>query len=154
MSVPPSLANLVGEWSGNNLLWLSPLEPARESSTSMIVALAAQGQFLTLHYTWAYEGKAQDGLLLVGSESQGNVAHAAWVDSWHMQDKFMLCQGTVGEDGSIILKGAYAAPPGPDWGWQINLAKQPGDQFQLEMYNITPKGASQLAVEAMYSRKS
>jgi hypothetical protein len=147
------LENIIGQWAGTNHLWLSPVEPVSESSTTMFVELAAQGQFVTLQYTWTFEGKPQDGLILIGYETQLNVVKAIWVDSFHMQDKFMLCQGNMEEQGVVKVKGSYAAPPGPDWGWQININNMADDKFQLEMYNITPEGDAILAVEATYSRK-
>ena len=153
MSFPPSLANLVGQWSGTNHLWLSPTEPASESATVMIVAMTAQDQFFTLHYSWSYEGTPQDGLLLLGYEEQLNITKAVWVDSFHMQDKFMVCEGFVEDDGKIVIKGSYAAPPGPDWGWQISLAMKSSDQFEFVMHNITPEGDVHLAVKATYLRK-
>lgn len=148
-----SLANIAGQWSGTNHLWLSPTEPAHESGTTMSVALAAQGLFLTLNYTWEFEGATQDGLILLGYESQLDVAKAVWVDSFHMQDKFMLLQGIFEEQGKVVLKGSYAAPPGPDWGWQINISVLKDDQFQFGMYNISPEGDAHRAVEASYTRK-
>jgi hypothetical protein len=153
MSIPPNLASLVGRWKGTNHLWLFPADPVQESDTTMVVALVAQGKFVTFRYTWAYKGAPQDGLLLVGVEPQPNAVQAIWIDSWHMQDKFMLCQGTVGTQGIIFLKGTYSAPPGPDWGWEMDIAPESGGNFNLVMHNISPEGMAQKAVEAIYSRR-
>jgi hypothetical protein len=111
----------------------------------------AQGKFFELHYTWADEGKPQDGVLLLG-QSQEQLS-AAWVDSWHMHDKMMHCTGTAQADGTVSVVGYYAAPPGPDWGWRITLQVQAADQFRLIMHNITPDGEEMLAVEAVFSRE-
>jgi hypothetical protein len=115
--------------------------------------MVAQGRFAELHYTWSFDGEPQDGLVVLGAEPEGDTARAIWLDSWHMQDQFMVCAGTVADDGSVTLKGSYAAPPGPDWGWQIDLVPKPDDTFQLLMYNITPQGESALAVKATYARR-
>lgn len=154
MSVPTSLVALVGHWAGTKHVWLSPDDPARESDTTMSVALVAQGQFATLHYTWADEGTPQDGLLVLGHELASNAVQAGWIDSWHMPDKMMICQGTTAEQGVITVRGSYAAPPGPDWGWQIDIVPGSNDTFQLVMYNILPDGDSHRAVEATYRRTS
>jgi hypothetical protein len=152
MSVPERIANLAGQWMGTTTLWLSPTEPARESDTTMFVVLVAQGRFAALHYRWAFEGEPQDGLLVVGGTSERDAVHAFWIDSWHMGDEFMVCEGAVDLEGKVRLEGSYAAPPGPDWGWQIDLLPGPDGVFQLLMYNITPGGEAALAVEATYSR--
>jgi Protein of unknown function (DUF1579) len=153
VSSPSNIASLIGRWKGTNHLWLSPSDSVNKSDTTMLVAQAAQGRFVTFQYTWAYEGAPQDGLLMVGVDPQPNAFQAIWIDSWHMQDKFMLCQGTVGDLGVISLKGYYPTPPGPDWGWQMDIVPQSGGTFHLVMHNISPEGKVQLAVEAAYSRK-
>jgi hypothetical protein len=152
MSVPAKLAELAGAWSGTNDLWLFPGDPVRESKTTMLVALAAQGKFITLQYTWEEGGAPQEGLLVIGHDPQAGTVNAVWVDSWHMQDKFMACHGIPGTNTIISLKGSYAAPPDPDWGWQIDILGLPEEQFQLIMYNITPQGEAFLAVQATYFR--
>src|SRR5262249_26986238 len=143
-----------GQWTGTNRLWLTPGEPVRESSTEMTVALVAQGKFATFQYTWADDGKPQDGLLLLEHDPQSGEASATWVDSWHMQDNAMFFQGKANEQGVLSLKGSYAAPPGRDWGWQINIVPNPDGTFKIAMLNISPDGRANLAVEATYTRKS
>jgi len=51
------------------------------------------------------------------------------------------------------MKSSYAAPPGPDWGWQVRIAPKPRGTFDLVMHNITLEGKAQIAVEAAYSRQ-
>jgi len=156
MSVPEGLADLVGEWRGTSKLWLSPDEPVRESDTTASVTLAAQGKFITIAYTWSYEGDPQDGLIVLSREAKGNAVKAAWIDSWHMGDSMMMCEGGAVEDGAISVRGSYAAPPGPDWGWRIVVeAGDAGeeDAFEVIMYNITPDGDEHLAVRGTYGRE-
>jgi hypothetical protein len=153
MTIPVSVSNLVGNWRGANRLWLFPTDPVRESETTMVVSQAAQGRFVTFQYSWAYEGVPQDGLLVVSVDPNLDVKQAFWIDSWHMQDKIMQCHGTVGVQGEISLKGSYPAPPGPDWGWQIDVTLKQDGRLFLVMHNITPEGNSLLTVEAAYSRK-
>jgi hypothetical protein len=83
MCIPATLRELIGEWAGVNRLWLSPKEPARHSETTASVALAAQGRFATIKYTWADEGQPQDGLLTLGADPQRKTLEAVWIDSWH-----------------------------------------------------------------------
>ena len=57
-----------------------------------------------------------------------------------------------GVEGRVSVLGSYAAPEGPDWGWQIDLVPQPDGGLHLLMYNIEPGGAPQPAVAATYTR--
>ncbi len=152
MSVPESLKNLVGHWSGKNRLWLSPQNPVRESESTASVTLAARGRFMSIAYTWAFEGAAQEGLLLLGYDGCSGAVKAVWIDSWHMSDKFMHCAGGEIEGGAVSVRGSYSAPPGPDWGWRTVIQPVDGESFHFIMYNIAPDGGEEFAVEAAYSR--
>jgi hypothetical protein len=153
MSIPESISRLVGRWSGSNRLWLAPGEPVRESGTTLDVALTGLGQFATFQYTWAWEGKTQEGLLLVGGDPTSGAAQAAWVDSFHTQGTIMTFRGKVMEGGGMQVEGSYPAPPGPDWGWRIEiLPQEAAEKFRLVMYNIPPGSEPLLAVEAQYTR--
>lgn len=46
---------------------MMPTDPTRESSSTMVTGLVAQGKFLTLQHTWADEGNPQDGMIVLGS---------------------------------------------------------------------------------------
>jgi len=153
MTVPTTLTTLVGNWKATNRLWLSPDEPVRESKVTASVALAAQGQFITIAYTWAEDGP-QDGLLMIGQAAQSNAVKAAWIDSWHNGDKLMLCEGSLSTEGAVSVKGSYPAPSGPDWGWRIVIEPQANDAWRMVMYNITSEGQEQLAVEASFTRQA
>jgi hypothetical protein len=152
MSIPDKLLRLNGSWQATNRLWLSPEEAVRESEAKAVISTIAQGKFLVLRYTWSEQGQPQDGLLLVGSIAEA--AEAVWVDSWHMQDKHMLLTGKVAPDGSVRMRGSYAAPSGPDWGWRIDLLIVKANSFQFMMYNLPPDGEETLAVEAVFKRVS
>ncbi|MBD3336978.1 MAG: DUF1579 domain-containing protein [Candidatus Eisenbacteria bacterium] len=152
VSLPDSLQKLTGRWTGTNRLWLTPTDPVRESESSMTVAPAAKGRFLTLSYTWSDGGKPQEGMVLLGAQPDKNLATCAWVDSWHMQDVMMICKGALDGQGGVALDGSYAAPPGPDWGWRLGIHPNPDGTFTLRMHNIPPGGVPVLAVETDYRR--
>ena len=151
MTVPIRLQNLAGNWQGTNQLWFEPDAPVRESAATAVFQLTAQGKFAALHYTWAYDGQPQNGLLLFGAN--GQQVDAAWVDSWHMQDAMMHCTGNIQPDDAISVLGSYAAPPGPDWGWRMTVRPLPNDQFTLTMHNISLEGEEMPAVEVVFSRQ-
>lgn len=137
---------LIGTWSGENRLHLDRVtaSPSELSATQV-----AKGTSLLITYTWSHEGVAHEGILVVAASDPE--ATAAWLDSWHMHEKVLVCQGTIGREG-IDLRGSYEAPPGPDWGWRIVVSLPAPDRLHLTMYNCPPAGQEELAVEAKYGR--
>ncbi|MBM4203716.1 MAG: DUF1579 domain-containing protein [Gammaproteobacteria bacterium] len=149
MSLPSSMASLTGPWAGTKKLWLEPGTPVRESSAQANVAVAANGKFLHIGYTWN-EKRIQHGVLIIGLESDGKRVGAAWIDSWHNGDPIMTLQGEVSTQGAFKVTGAYPAPPGPDWGWRIEVHPNGSDSWQLLMFNVTPQGEEAKAVEVEF----
>ena len=153
MSIVPSFAALAGRWTGVNLLRVSSGEPIRESAASANVATSAGGRFFTMAYTWSNGDTPQDGLIVLGHEQNTDAVTAVWVDSWHMGDALMKCEGREGAPGMVSVRGHYPAPPGPDWGWRIFIdASRPDGTFRMLMYNISPEGHEEWAVEATFAR--
>lgn len=146
--------NLLGNWTGKNLLRLSWLEPSDfYSDSTMTIVPVAQEKFLEIKYTWSHEGAPHAGVLLLGYDKSQAVVTAAWVDSWHMSSEIMACRGTVEESGTIEVQGFYKAPPGPDWGWRIELSMSSAQNLKMEMFNCSPEGVEDLAVRAEYERR-
>jgi len=144
---------LLGNWSGASTLfttWLTTKE--HKSESTMIVAPAAKGKFLTFTYTWSHEGKEQEGMLLVGNQNEKHEATAAWVDSWHMSGGVWQSKGAIDDDGVIRLIGSYEAPPGPDWDWRIEINSSDGQALHFRMFNISPDGVEEQAVSAEYQQ--
>ena len=142
--------NLIGAWRGNNLLRF--MNTDHNSPSGLSVAQVAKGRFLTFTYTWIYENTEHEGLLTLGYDKRQEVATAAWIDSWHMSSKVWSCQGTIDQLGVIDLRGSYEAPPGPDWGWRIVITAHSDKELQIVMYNCSPDGVEELAVQADYER--
>ncbi len=142
---------LLGTWSGESLLWMGPDAEPLPSASRLVVAPAGMGRFLTLSYTWLYEGKPQEGLLLVGDHNNASTATAAWVDSWHQSGKVMHCVGAATDTG-FAVSGSYPAPPGPDWGWRLSVRCPAADELLFEMHNVPPGGPAELAVRVAYRR--
>jgi hypothetical protein len=144
---------LIGEWSGTKQLYLEPPPAAPLSSPSTLsVTAVAGGNFLQFSYNWTYEGEKQEGVLLFGCDEE-NAATAAWVDSFHMSSKVWPCTGTAA-DRSAELRGSYAAPPGPDWGWRITIRSVSPDKLTIVMDNISHEGQEDLAVQIDYTRRN
>jgi hypothetical protein len=153
MAITENFANLAGDWTGSNQLWLMPGEPAHESQTELTVRQAVRGGFTMLHYTWEEGGEAQEGILVIGPTADANAIQAEWIDTFHTAGGFMPFTGTVGADGNLTLKGSYSVGDSPTWGWHIRIAPAAGNTFQLTMYNISPEEEEYLAVESNYSRR-
>jgi hypothetical protein len=152
MDLLADLLSLAGKWNGTYRLIVEPTDPARVSPSTASVSPVAGARFARLDYEWDYEGRPQDGSLLVGYEKERGIVTAVWVDSWHMSSTFMLCEGAAGARGSLEVRGFYAAPPGPDWGWRTVVGLRANGTLRMVMYNVSPDGKEGLAVEAVYSR--
>jgi hypothetical protein len=157
MTAPATpLAALAGRWQGTSRLvlpWNTP--PESDSSSTAEVRVVAGGRFVTIAYTWEYEGKANEGFLLFGREKKTDAVHAAWVDSWHQGDRPLDSDGTVTADGGITVLGHFPAPPGPDWGWRTVVEASGDDAFRIAMYTIEPGSSEEtLGFENRYVRAS
>ena len=152
MNLTDIFDSLIGRWKGTKELYFTgPPDPDSVSDSALVVAPIAKGKFLSFAYTWEFKGTSHEGFLLLGNGSAEGVATAAWVDSFHMSGKIMACVGSVDEQGSISVLGSYEAPPGPDWGWRIEVMPE-SKSLQIIMHNISPEGEEVLAVRAMYER--
>lgn len=152
MNISQRLGGLVGDWKGTNVLhvpWMP--EPLKRSDSKAVVRSKMNGQFLSIEYTWSYEGELQEGMLILGSDTQSDAVQAVWTDSWHSKDALMLCNGSFTPEGGISVLGQYAVPEHPDWGWRTDVL-QSSNGFRYVMFNITPEGAEQIAVETDFAR--
>jgi hypothetical protein len=141
-----------GEWFGTNRLWFSPDEEPHVSSSGANVIFVAGARTLALRYTWEHENQVRDGMIWLRTvDGDGDVA-VVWADAFHTGGDFMLCRRTPVAGALLAATGSYAAPPGPDWGWRIELYADRTDELRIIMYNIRPEGREDLAVEAVYTR--
>jgi hypothetical protein len=144
------LAACAGTWRGTNKLHDPKTGAPDTSESTAAVTPILDGKFLRLDYHWKFQGKAQEGMLLIGYEAESRLATGQWIDTWHMGDKVMACAGKVGRDGDLSLRGSYVME-GERWGWIILIT--PGsDRLEIEMFNITPKEKREHAVKAAYER--
>ena len=90
-------------------------------------------------------------MLLIGYDAENESVNASWVDSWHSSAKPLALSGTVDGKGAINLYGTYEVPNHPDWGWRI-IINAPEDTLQIMMFNVTPEGEEDLAVQANYRK--
>ena len=146
------LAACVGRWRGSSRLHDPHTGKPEDSTSTAVLTTLLGGRFIRLDYDWSYQGAPQEGSVLIGFRSEPGKATAHWIDSWHMSDGVMACEGAIEPDGTIAVRGGYAAPPGPDWGWRIVVRPGDGSALQVAMHNVTPDGQEAPAVEATYAR--
>ena len=146
------LAGCAGCWQGSSRLHDPHTGRPEDTASTAVLSPLLGGRFIRLDYTWSYQGTGQEGSILIGHQSDRGRATAHWIDSWHMANGVMACEGAVEPDGTVAVHGSYAAPPGPDWGWRIAIRPGDGSALQVVMHNVTPDGQEALAVEATYAR--
>ncbi|MGH8776265.1 MAG: DUF1579 family protein [Jiangellaceae bacterium] len=152
MKLVEQVAPFLGSWQGVNRLRMLPTDEYQESAAGATVSITAQ-DFVTIAYVWADGDTPQNGLLLLASSSDPDGVTAVWVDSWHSAPTWMTLAGNIGDDSVIRLTGSYAAPPGPDWGWQIHIDSGGGDGGRVTMHNVMPGRAAYQVVETVYDRR-
>ncbi len=153
MPLPRPFTQLSGEWKGVKRLYLDGESgPEISSPSRMTIAKVARGTLLMLAYTWKYEGLPHEGVMLLCHDEKANVATAAWGDSWHMNARLMQCTGAIEPENNFSVRGSYAAPPGPDWGWEMVVSVGDPNAIEIVMQNISPKGERFLAVRADFAR--
>jgi hypothetical protein len=145
------LGACAGSWRGTNTLQDPNSGRPEESSSTLAVTPVLGGRFVRVDYAWSYQGEPQEGSLLVGCDPQSGEVSGHWIDTWHMGPKVMTCLGKTSTGGTISVTGSYAAPPGPDWGWRIELAPR-DDSLRITHINIDPDGKEVLAAEGVYTR--
>jgi hypothetical protein len=147
MTIIERLAAATGAWHGNNRLHDPHTGSPEDSQEVASLVSVLGGLFLRFDYHWSYQGKAQEGSILIGCERETARVSAYWIDTWHMGEKVMTLTGPNDQGEQLGLRGSYTAPPGPDWGWRIEFIPSGPEALQLRMRNITPEGEEQPAVE-------
>lgn len=152
MSALEGIAACAGTWRGTSTLQDphgGTVDDTSDSTATVTPVLG--GRFVRIDYTWAWDGKPQEGSMLLGYERKAERTTAHWIDGWHNSDTVMACTGGAPVDGTITVRGSYAAPTGPDWGWRIDIT--PGDEaLRIVHYNVWPEGKEELAVDSSYTR--
>jgi hypothetical protein len=147
-----ALSACASSWRGTNTLQDPHTWVAAESPSTAAVSPAPGG--VRLDYTWSYQGKPQQGSILFGIDTAAGAVTARWTDTWHTGGQPMACSGPHPGGATLSVRGTYAAPPGPDWGWRID-ATPGGETLHVVMHNVWPQeqgGKAELAVEAAYAR--
>jgi hypothetical protein len=128
------LANAAGRWHGTNKLQ-DPHSGKEDETQSTATMTAESDRTFRLEYTWSYHGKPQSGSLRIKVESDG--VTASLTDTWHTGNQPMAFTGLPPNSATVSIRGTYPAPPGPDWGWRIDLTPEK-ERLRMVMWNIWP----------------
>ena len=150
MSALDGLTACAGNWRGTSTLQDPHAGIADESASTAVVTPMVGGKFVRVDYTWSYGGQPQEGALIIGHQRKAGVVTAHWMDTFHNGEKVMACTGTPTDDGALTVRGSYAAPPGPDWGWRIDVVPS-ADALRIIHHNVWPEGKEELAVDSRYA---
>jgi hypothetical protein len=148
------LRQMEGEWEGPASTWFEPGPPSDESTWRGSIKRVLGDRFLMHTYEGSIQGKALEGVMLIGVHLKTGVAQMTWIDSFHNGTAMMHCEGEPIENGISVL-GSYIAPPGPNWGWRTTLVLESDLSLRITMTNIPPEGQGEpaKAVEVLYLRK-
>jgi Protein of unknown function (DUF1579) len=150
MNIPENFNKSAGDWHGTNSLFLSEDNPGIESASTATVGFEANEKVLKINYDWAYEDKIQTGLMMFCFGKDSNVT-SVWIDSFHQNGTFMNCLGTI-ENGKISVRGNYTQPEYADWAWRTTVEADGKNSFNFTMYNVSPDGNEDIAVESKFER--
>lgn len=134
-----------------HLPWLEDESKRVQTGPSgMHIEVDAHQAFATISYWWTYEGKRQEGLMVIAGGVKSKKVSIGWADSWHSNTDVMHFTGTY-EDGRVEALGQYSDGDGPPWGWRIVLEGKDGN-LTLAMDNIPPGEQGIWAVKATYHK--
>lgn len=119
MCDPGALRKPAGSWTGKKQVLLAG-ELRHESPSTLAITPIVGGRFVQLAYAWAFDGDAQEGVLIVGFEAAENAITAVWLDSWHMGDRIIHLRGPA-DDHAIELRGNCAVADSPNRGRRLAL---------------------------------
>jgi hypothetical protein len=139
-----------GHFSGTSMLRDPEYGIDEQCVSDATLTAVLGGRFLRIDYDWKYRDEPQEGSLLLGHDPKSGEATAYWVDTWHNGFRGMFLTGERSAPGLFSLRGSYAAPPGPDWGWRMHIHMVEGNSLKIVMHNVTPDGREELAVESRY----
>ena len=148
------LSRLQGDWEGTTKVWFEPNNPTDESAVKGTMRLILDGRFILHQYTGSFGGKPLEGLAIYGYHLGLQKYQSLWLDSFHNDAAMMFSEGTKESERMNVLGSyAYVTPEAEQhWGWRTELEVATNDEVVITMYNISPKGEEQKAVETVYRR--
>jgi hypothetical protein len=94
--VPVLIETAKGQWQGKsrlNLPWLAAEKQITESDSFLRIETDSQDKFATLTYDWHYEGKREEGMIILAKSADSEGVQFGWVDSWHQSEAVLHLKG-------------------------------------------------------------
>lgn len=151
MTTIESLQGAERAWTGVSRLYLGEEQQVRESAVTAAVTAAIQGTFSSIAYTWVFDDKPQEGLLLLAKDPAGTAVKALFLDSFHMNESFMVLPGSVEAQGRVNVLGSYTVEGYGTWGWRITV-EAAAHALRVAMFNISPEGQEYLGFDLICTR--
>lgn len=146
------LSRLVGEWEGTSRTWFEKDVLADESPVNGKITSILGGRFVLHQYNSSLQGKALEGLAIIGYSFPYERFQTAWIDSFHMGTGIMFSEGDATPAGHSVL-GSYGGGGMPEpWGWRTEIKMNGDDHLIITAYNIEPGAVEQQATELSYRR--
>ncbi len=151
-----NLAAMTGNWKGTTKTWFEPNKLADESPMEGNLKTILGGRFLLHEYHGSLEGKAFEGIAIIGYYHLTNSWQQAWVDSFHMGTGILMSESEPqanATDGKVNVLGSYGWEGGDEkWGWRTTLEMQGNDTLIITAFNIIPGQEEAKATETIYQR--
>ena len=146
------LAGLIGNWEGTSRTWFEKDVLADESSVKGTITSILGGRFVLHQYQSSLQGKALEGLAIIGYSFPYGRYQTAWVDSFHMGTGILFSEGETSDKRHSVL-GSYGGEGMPEpWGWRTEIQILDANQITITAYNIEPGAIEEKATEIIYHR--
>jgi len=132
--------------AGTKHLWFEPDAVPLTSKVRATLTPVAGGSFYALRYEWTKGDAPHEGAMLIHRTASVGAPAITWADSFHQSGALMSLNCETTTPLGVVGLGAYAAPPGPDWGWRISVEWPPEGGLDVHMTNIWPSGQEDRAV--------
>ena len=143
-----ALTAAAGQWLGTNTLQDPNTGKPEESPSTVAVTPVLGGRFVRVDYTWSYQGKPQEGSLLVGFDPEsGEVSgHGSTPGTWAEKSWPASVRPPTGRSRSRAATPHLPAPTG------AGGSRSRPEPLRITHTNIDADGTEDLAAEGVYSR--
>lgn len=146
------LQHLCGRWQGPMHTFFEPGAAPVHSEWNLEIESVLGGRFLLLRYASEIDGKAHEGIALLGRYLLRHTWEMVWADSFHTGTQLMF---STGKGVHPELGGHYAVPDGTaDWGWKTKLELDSQGRLLWKAWNQSPNGNEDLALDGCLVRNA
>jgi len=140
-----------GSWQGTNRVQTETGTPINDSPSSLAITPILRDTFLRIDQTWAWKNEPQIGSLLIGYNSNTELATIHWIDTWHNGRRVMPLEGRFDEKGKLVAHGHFPVANQPDWGWRVEISISESE-LKIDMFCVRPDGKDDGWVWSRFTR--